>query len=59
MIGEAAEGMGTRLYETRIRECTAVKEAQAMREDIYNYAPRSNAAKDYRAFVAEFIGGNE
>ncbi len=55
MIGEAAEGMGTRVYETRIRECTAIKEAQALREDIYSYAPRSNAAKDYRAFVAEYL----
>lgn len=57
MIGEAAEGMGTRVYDTCIRECVACREAQTMREDIYSYAPRSNAAKDYRAFVDEFIGG--
>lgn len=57
MIGEAAEGMGTRLYDTRIRECTALKEAQAVREDIFSYAPRSNAANDYRAFIGEVIGG--
>ena len=61
MIGEAAEQMGTRLYNTRIRECTAIKEAQAMREDIYTYSPRSNAAKDYRAFLNEISNteGNE
>lgn len=56
MIAQKAEEMGTRLYETRIRECTAIKEAQAMREDIFNYAPRSNAAKDYKALINE-IGG--
>lgn len=53
MIAQAAERMNTRLYETRIRECTAVKEAQALREDIYSYSPRSNAAKDYRALLEE------
>jgi len=57
MIDQAAQKMDTRLYQTRIRECTAVKEAQALREDIYSYAPRSNAAKDYRALLNEIIGG--
>ena len=59
MIAQAAEKMGTRLYRTRIRECTAVKEAQAVREDIYTYAPRSNAARDYRAIVDEIKGGHD
>ena len=53
MIEQAAERMGTRLYQTRIRECTAVKEAQALREDIYSYSPRSNAARDYKALLEE------
>jgi len=57
MIEQASGALDTRLYETRIRECTAVKEAQAVREDIYSYAPRCNAAKDYRALVDEMIGG--
>lgn len=56
MIAQAAEKLGSRLYETRIRECTAVKEAQAVREDIFSYAPRSNASKDYRALVEEVAG---
>lgn len=57
MIAQTAKKLDTRLYDTRIRECTAVKEAQALREDIYSYAPRSNAAKDYRALLEEMIGG--
>jgi len=57
MMLEEAEAMDTRIYSTRIRECTAVKEAQAVREDIYTYAPRSNAAKDYRAMIDEMTGG--
>ncbi len=53
LIAKAAEDMGTKLYQTRIRECNAIKEAQALREDIYTYAPRSNAAKDYRSLIEE------
>lgn len=53
LMTQAAERMETRLYQTRIRECTALKEAQAVREDIYSYSPRSNAAKDYRALLEE------
>jgi chromosome partitioning protein len=55
-IREAAEKIGGRLYDTYIRECAALKEAQAMRQDIYTYAPKSNAAIDYMAFVEEVIG---
>lgn len=53
MMEETAAQLKTRLYNTRIRECTAVKEAQAMRQDIYTYAPRSNATADYTALIKE------
>ena len=56
-LREAAAGIGTRLYKARIRECTAIKEAQTLREDIYSYSPRSNAAKDYKALIEELTGG--
>lgn len=57
MMEAEAAALNTRIYQTRVRECTAVKEAQAVREDIYSYSPRSNAAKDYRAVIDELIGG--
>lgn len=57
MMAEEAKALNTRVYETRIRECTAIKEAQALREDIYSYAPKSNGAKDYRAAIEEMKGG--
>jgi chromosome partitioning protein len=50
---QTAESIGAKLYNTCIRECTALKEAQAMQRDIYDYAPKSNAATDYAAFVDE------
>jgi chromosome partitioning protein len=59
LIAEAAERLGARVYVTRIRECAYLKEAKTMRQDIYSYSPRSNAAKDYRAFVDEFEGGTD
>lgn len=52
---QAAAQLGTKVYETKIRECIAVKEAQAQQQDIFTYAPRSNAAKDYDSFIEEFL----
>lgn len=53
-LAEAAEQLNTKLYSTPIRECVSIKEAQAIQQDIFSYAPRSNAAKDYEAFLKEF-----
>ena len=56
-LEEVAERLSTRLYNTPIRECISIKEAQAQRQDIFSYAPRSNAAKDYAELVEEFLEG--
>lgn len=48
-----AKELGTKVFTTPIRECTAIKEAQATQTDIYSYAPRSNATADYTALVNE------
>lgn len=55
MLEETASKMETRLYHTRIRECTALKEAQAVKESIFSYAPRSNASADYKALIDEIM----
>jgi len=57
MLGETAARMGTRLYAARIRECAAIKESQAVKKNIFEYAPKSNAAADYAAFVDEMLAG--
>ena len=54
-LQDIAATLGTKVYSTPIRECISVKEAQACRQDIFSYAPRSNAAKDYTAFLDEFM----
>jgi len=52
-IDAAADQYGTRLYKARIRECTALQEAALTQQDIFSYAPRSNAAQDYNSLVEE------
>lgn len=52
-LDKTAQHIQTKLYKTKIRECTALVEAQAVKQDIYSYAPSSNATKDYRALLAE------
>jgi chromosome partitioning protein len=55
IIGQTAKRLNTKLFKTVIRESIAIKEAQAVRQDIYSYAPKSNAALDYGAFVDELL----
>lgn len=55
MIEQTAERLNTKLYKTTIRENIAVKEAQASQQNIFEYAPKSNAASDYSALVDEII----
>ena len=56
LLDETAAKLQTRLFAAKIRECIAIKEAQAERVNIYDYAPKSNAAADYWAFVEEIRG---
>lgn len=54
-IEATARQLGTKLFRAAIREGVAVKEAQAMRQPLFTYAPDSNPAKDYAAFIEEFM----
>lgn len=56
-LEEVAQIIDSKVFKTAIRECTAIKEAQATQTDIYDYSPKSNASKDYEAFIEEFLGG--
>lgn len=51
-----AEEIGTKVFDTPIRECIAIQEAQARQKDIYSYDKRSNATADYNAFLDELLG---
>lgn len=54
-LEKIARNLKTKVYKSKIRECTAIKEAALQQTDIFSYAPGSNGAKDYQSFVEEFI----
>lgn len=55
LISKNAIEANTKLYNTKIRECTAFKEAQLVKKSIFDYAPNSNAAKDMKSLIKEIL----
>lgn len=56
---EVAKAQGTRVFNAEIRESVSLKESQAMRLDVFSYAPKSNGAVDYAALIEEFLNDKE
>ena len=56
-VQQIAEQMETKVFKAAIRESVSVKESQLLKEDLFEQAPGSNAAKDYQAFIREFLEG--
>lgn len=50
-----ASDFNTRLFDTRIRSCEAIRQAQAHAQSIFEYAPDSHAAEDFSSFVDEYL----
>ena len=59
LLEDTAKQLHTTVYTTKIRECIALKEAQARQQDIFTYSPSSNAAKDYEGLLTEILGGKD
>ena len=57
-IKDTAKSLNTKVFNTKIRECIAVKEAQTQQANIFDYAPNSNAAKDYNNFILEVLNND-
>lgn len=55
LLQNTAEQLNTKVYESKIRECISIKEAQAKKQDIFSYAPKSNAATDYYKFINQVM----
>ncbi|MDR2088283.1 MAG: AAA family ATPase [Clostridiales Family XIII bacterium] len=56
MAGVIAKELGTRVFKSKIRASVAVAEFPAHEGgNLFDYAPKCNAAKDYLAFVSELI----
>lgn len=56
MLEQTAQNLNTKLFKAKIRECTALVEAQAIKQNIFSYAPKSNATADYKKLIAEILG---
>ena len=52
-IDQQAQSMGTKVFDTFIHEGIAIEQAQAMRQSIFEYAPTSRPASDYKALYEE------
>lgn len=54
-VEQTAAAMGTHAFLTAIREGIAVREAQAQRMGLFQHAPNSKPAADYKSFAEEVI----
>lgn len=54
-ITEHAAGRNLYLYGAAIREAVAVKEAQIMRESLFDNAPGAKVTEDYNRFIDEYL----
>lgn len=54
-LEDVARKHKTKIYKTRIRENVAICEAQATRNNLFSYAPKSKGALDYMSLVEEVL----
>lgn len=54
-LEKMAKKMGTKVYQQSIRRSISVAEAQQGATDLFEYASNSTAAKDYKAWVEEYL----
>lgn len=54
-IADTAAAIGSKVFNAKIRDAIAVKEAQAMRQSLYSYAPNSKPAQDYLSLIDEIL----
>ena len=56
---QLSEYISAPIYKTYIRSAVAVEEAQTNRTDIFEYAEKSTVSEDYKAFIEEFLKGEQ
>ena len=54
-LQSAASLLGTTLFESRIRTAVSVPESQIVKVPLFDYAPRSEVAKDHEKFIDELL----
>ena len=53
LIEEVAKSLDITLLNTRVRRSVAVEEARALNVNLFTYAPKANATRDYEALIKE------
>lgn len=57
LFKQLAEQLGTKLFNSTIREGIAIKESQIRQESLFEYAPKAKVTADYKGFIKELTGG--
>lgn len=52
---DVATKLGTVVFDAKIRDAVAVREAQALQRDIFSYAPKAKVTADFTAFIEELL----
>lgn len=55
VMKDTAEALGTKLFNARIREAVAIREAQYLQLSPLEYAPQARVVDDYREFISEVV----
>lgn len=55
MIEAKAQEMGSKVFNTKIRESIVIKEAQALRDNVFDYSIKSNPSRDYQELIQELL----
>lgn len=58
-LPEVAAAAGTKVFDTKIRKCVSVRQAQTAHVSLFDYDPGCTASKDLQAFVDEYLAGEE
>lgn len=55
LLNTTAKQLDTKVYATQIREGVAIREAQAVRTDLFTYAPKAAVTADYNELITELL----
>ena len=57
MLNNTSKRLHTKVFDTKIREAIAIKEAQGERTNLFEYAPKAKVTQDVNKFINEVLGG--
>lgn len=58
-LPSVAEKANTKVFDTRIRKCVSVRQAQSAHISIWDYDPDGAAGEDFGAFIDEYLSQEE